>query len=219
MTDSLSPRERLILELAAKGHTDKGIAAEIGIAPSTVLTYWLRIRSKLGPHPRAELVAAFVRTNAEIGVAQLKAELDQLLAKSEQLDRELSVFKQFIESAPEAMLIIGDDGIIQLGNAQAAEMLEVPEETLVGTPAERFVPEELRAIHQIHHMNYIREPQRLQMGHAGGVPMITGRGRRIHGIAMLNHAKTASGSAVILIMRPLQDEPLWDRGEPIAERD
>lgn len=209
----------MILELAAQGHTDKGIASEIGIAPSTVLTYWLRIRSKLGPHPRAELVAAYVRSNAELDVAKIRAELVELIEKSEQLDRELHIFKQFIERAPEAMLIIGEDGIIQLGNAQAAEMLEVAEETLVGTPAERFVPDELRAIHQIHHMNYLREPQRLQMGHAGGVPMITGRGRRIHGIATLNYTPTASGTVIILIMRPLQDDPLWERGEPIAGRD
>lgn len=213
MTETLSQRERRILELAAKGHTDKGIAAELGIAPSTVLTYWLRIRSKLGPHPRAELVAGFVRTIAESGVEQLKADLEVFVERSETLKRELSVIRQFMDSAPEAMLIIGHDSRIRFGNAQAAELLETPQSELEGMPTDRFIPEHLHSVHRMHHQTFLRDPHRMQMGHANGVPLITGKGREITVIGTLSHAVTLNGDAIILILRGL-DLP----GEPISSR-
>lgn len=218
MTDSLSPREQLILELAAKGHTDKGIASEIGIAPSTVLTYWLRIRSKLGPHPRAELVGSYIRSLAEIDVAKLKSDLDDFIERSEQINRELAVFKQFMESAPEAMLIVGGDGIIRFGNSQAAKLFECPEAELAGKSSEQFIPDELRAAHRAHHANYLKDPHLMQMGHARGIPILTLDGRRKFAIATLNLAKTYDGDAIILILRGLDHVEFFGTGEPIAER-
>jgi len=52
----LSPRERQVIHLAAEGKTDKEIAKFLGIQPGTVGTLWARIRSKLGPCNRTELV-------------------------------------------------------------------------------------------------------------------------------------------------------------------
>ncbi len=215
MTETLSQRERHILELAAKGHTDKGIASELGIAPSTVLTYWLRIRSKLGPHSRAELVAGFVRSIAEVNVAQLKADLETFVERSEMLKRELSVLRQFMDSAPEAMLIIGRDSRIRFGNTEAAELLETPQHQLEGMSTDRFIPENLQHAHRMHHLNYLRDPHRMQMGHASGIPLVTGTGRTSTVIGTLNHAETLNGDAVILILRKLDLPP---EGEPISNR-
>lgn len=221
MTDSLSPREQLILELAAKGHTDKGIASEIGIAPSTVLTYWLRIRSKLGPHPRAELVAAYVRSLAENDVAKLKADLDVFIERSERLNRELGVMRQFIESAPEAMLVVGCDGVIRFGNHLCAELFGCSEEDLCGSHVERFIPEELRDVHRMHHARYLKDPHRMQMGHARGIPYIRCDGQRMFALATLNLAPTLEGDAIILILRGIDPKPSRgedDSGEPISSR-
>lgn len=221
MTDSLSPREQLILELAAKGHTDKGIASEIGIAPSTVLTYWLRIRSKLGPHPRAELVAAYVRALAENDVAKLKADLDVFIERSERLNRELGVMRQFIESAPEAMLVVGADGVIRFGNVLAAELFGCTEEDLAGSHSERFIPEELRDAHRLHHARYLQDPHRMQMGHARGIPYLTCSGERKFAIATLNLAPTLDGDSIILILRGIDHGghgDVDDSGEPISGR-
>ncbi|HWA82853.1 MAG TPA: PAS domain-containing protein [Fimbriimonadaceae bacterium] len=59
--DSLSPREHQILSYATDGLTDQAIANALGISRATVTTYWGRIRTKIGPCGRTELVARYVR--------------------------------------------------------------------------------------------------------------------------------------------------------------
>lgn len=58
--DSLSEREREVLQLAASGFLDKQIGVELGVSLNTLRTYWTRIRSKLGDSPRAALAVAYV---------------------------------------------------------------------------------------------------------------------------------------------------------------
>lgn len=57
----LSPREREVLLLCAKGHTDTEIAAMLGLNINTVRsTYWLRTRAKLRARNRVHAVALFL---------------------------------------------------------------------------------------------------------------------------------------------------------------
>jgi DNA-binding CsgD family transcriptional regulator len=59
---SLSPREREVLLLCAKGLEDRAIAAALGLSINTVRsTYWLRSRAKLGAKNQAHAVALFLR--------------------------------------------------------------------------------------------------------------------------------------------------------------
>lgn len=75
---ALSVREEQVLLHATQGLTDKEIANQLGISTATVLTYWMRIRNKLGGSNRAELVASSVRKDAE-GEIQVKQTENQLL--------------------------------------------------------------------------------------------------------------------------------------------
>lgn len=56
----LSDREASVLSLAAKGLTDRAIAARLGISTNTLRTYWARIRGKLGEGSRVALAAALI---------------------------------------------------------------------------------------------------------------------------------------------------------------
>jgi DNA-binding CsgD family transcriptional regulator len=51
----LSPRERQVLAYFAFGHSDKAIAYELGLAPSTIATHLAHARAKLGPMLRTAL--------------------------------------------------------------------------------------------------------------------------------------------------------------------
>jgi two-component system nitrate/nitrite response regulator NarL len=57
----LSPREREVLDLIAKGRTIPTIAAELFLAPSTVKTHVQRLYEKLGVSDRAAAVAEAMR--------------------------------------------------------------------------------------------------------------------------------------------------------------
>lgn len=54
---TLSPREREILALVARGFTSARIAKRLGLKPSTVRTHVEHIRDKLGVRTRAQAVA------------------------------------------------------------------------------------------------------------------------------------------------------------------
>jgi DNA-binding CsgD family transcriptional regulator len=54
--DSLSEREREVLELVVRGHTHKEIAEQIHVSVKTIETHRARLSEKLGCKTRAELV-------------------------------------------------------------------------------------------------------------------------------------------------------------------
>ncbi len=54
---ALSPREREIVRLVARGFPNKAIALALDISPCTVATHLRRIFTKLGVNSRAEMVA------------------------------------------------------------------------------------------------------------------------------------------------------------------
>jgi DNA-binding CsgD family transcriptional regulator len=58
---ALTDRERQALAFAALGHTNKLIAYELGVAPSTVAVLLHRAAKKLGTANRAELIAAWLK--------------------------------------------------------------------------------------------------------------------------------------------------------------
>ncbi|WP_158409103.1 PAS domain-containing protein [Fimbriimonas ginsengisoli] len=60
----MSDRERTVLLLAAEGLTDKEIARHLELSQRTIGTYWERMRLKLGPFSRTQLVARFLRVES-----------------------------------------------------------------------------------------------------------------------------------------------------------
>ena len=76
-----TPRIDQIMELAAKGHTDKEIAANLGISTHTVATHWKRLRERLGVTNRAAAVKTFLQNRVDLQNQQLEeahAELQRL---------------------------------------------------------------------------------------------------------------------------------------------
>ena len=57
IADSLTPRERGILELIAEGRSNKEIARSLGIAPETVKSHVKNIFDKLSVEKRAQAIA------------------------------------------------------------------------------------------------------------------------------------------------------------------
>src|SRR5436309_15501282 len=84
---ALSEREIEILERAIEGLTDQQIGATINISASTVNSYWVRIRGKLGHLSRTELVSRILQQRA-------LEQNDLLRARIQELEGELAATKK-----------------------------------------------------------------------------------------------------------------------------
>jgi protein-histidine pros-kinase len=79
-------------------------------------------------------------------------------------ERSPSEMGGLLEAAPDAMLVIDHDGIIQLVNAQAEILFGYPRAELLGVAVEILVPDSLHEVHRRHRADYLPEPHARAMG-------------------------------------------------------
>jgi PAS domain S-box-containing protein len=73
-------------------------------------------------------------------------------------------FKGLLESAPDAMVIVGSDGRILLVNAQTEKMFGYHREQLIGQWVELLIPERFRRKHPPYRSGYFAHPKTRAMG-------------------------------------------------------
>src|SRR5215216_1507478 len=73
-------------------------------------------------------------------------------------------FRRVVEAAPNAMIMVNQEGQITLANQQAEKTFGYPREELLGRPIEMLVPERLRSGHQGFRHDYLCDSQARPMG-------------------------------------------------------
>jgi PAS domain S-box-containing protein len=73
-------------------------------------------------------------------------------------------FRNLLESAPDAMIIVNREGRIDLVNAQAVKLFGYSREEMIGEAVEQLVPERLQAMHAAHRAGYTHAPKPRAMG-------------------------------------------------------
>ena len=118
----------------------------------------------------SEQRTAALQTATSILLRQRRAEQELLNAKkaleerTEELAGVVERFRLVVESAPNAVLMLSQDGRITLVNAQAEHLFGYPREELMGQLVERLVPHKLRAAHSGHRDQFFSDPQARAMG-------------------------------------------------------
>ncbi|HEY3498334.1 MAG TPA: PAS domain S-box protein [Polyangiaceae bacterium] len=74
------------------------------------------------------------------------------------------LFRQLIDSAPDAMVIVAVDGTIELVNLQAEELFGYSRDELLGKPIELLVPERFRNGHVARRLAFVQAPKSRPMG-------------------------------------------------------
>ncbi|MDJ0794891.1 MAG: PAS domain S-box protein [Woeseiaceae bacterium] len=75
-----------------------------------------------------------------------------------------TLFRQLLESAPDAMVIIDEDGKIAIVNCRAEAMFGYERADMLGQPVEMLLPERLRRIHAAHRSGFAMNPRLRPMG-------------------------------------------------------
>lgn len=122
-----------------------------------------------------------------------------------------SYFRNILESAPDAMIIIDHYGKIAIVNGQAEEMFGYSREDMMGQEVELLLPEALHDRHLSHRARYARDPHLRPMG--VGMEL---HGRRKNGSVFpveisLSPVTSASGSFVSSVIRDVTDRKKMER--------
>lgn len=197
----LSDRESQMLEMAARGMTDQAIANELGISMGTVSTYWGRVRIKMGPLSRPELVAQYVRAASEQSIAGLKKELEDAVLRQKESEEALSTMRELVYHAPEAVLFVDRMGVILEGNLAAGELLGVQPDSLPGTRVGKFIPQHLHERHKAHRDTFFAHPERTKMGGHSGVGAVRADGSEVKVTGTVSRAVLATGPVAVVILR------------------
>jgi len=106
----------------------------------------------IGPNPGAQQVLVRIEDVTE---AQKQAEA---IRESE------GKFRALLESAPDAMVIVSQDGRITIGNAQLEVLFGYARQELLGQPIEMLIPERFREKHPGHRGNFFENARVRPMG-------------------------------------------------------
>ncbi|HVL39378.1 MAG TPA: PAS domain S-box protein [Fimbriimonadaceae bacterium] len=203
----LSEREKQLIQLAAEGHTDASIANHLGISEATVSTYWGRVRIKIGPYSRPELIATVIRDELDQVVSELREQNEQLIAELQKStgrewgDPEANYYRKLVLQAPDAILIVNEDGIMETVNDEAAALFGYEREELEGQILHTLVPERYKKIHMQHREEYMLNPQKRKMAEHSASLGLHKSGDEFPIAASLSPVETASGVRVMCIVR------------------
>jgi len=73
-------------------------------------------------------------------------------------------FRNLLESAPDAIVIVNDTGIIELINAQTEKMFGYARSEIIGNKIELLMPVRYEHAHQVHRTEFFKNPKLRQMG-------------------------------------------------------
>jgi diguanylate cyclase (GGDEF)-like protein/PAS domain S-box-containing protein len=153
------------LAWAAWRFGQRGAATAALVASSTAI--WAAVKG-IGPFAQGTVdrMVALQVFNATVALVSivLAAFITERRRAEDGLRRNEEWVRGLLVSAPDAILMLGEDGGIQLANPRAEEMFGYGRDELIGLRVEALVPRDLRAAHVRHRADYQKDLTTRPMG-------------------------------------------------------
>ncbi len=125
----------------------------------------------------------------------------EITERKEQEER----FRALLEAAPDAMIIVNQDGTIVLVNSQTERLFGYKRQELLGEPIEILVPDEKRAGHPALVRRYLTQPEVRVIGEALDLTAQSKEGRLIPVDISLSPIETREGTLVVASVRDITE--------------
>ncbi len=203
----LSAREDAILEAAIEGLTDIQIALRLDITPSTVNSYWVRIRGKLGQLSRTELVALALKQKAVDEMSRASAEIAELREVAQAHSRmsadfaHAEIYRAALDALPEAVLVCCSKGLIRYCNARLEAMFGYGAGELTDLPVAILVPHAMREREGHKVLEYMKDPHPLRLGLGTVIYGQRKSGDQFRIVLLLDARPTSTGPVATCVVR------------------
>ncbi len=117
-----------------------------------------------------------------------------------------TMFHSLLESAPDAMVIVGADGRIVLANAQTDQTFGYRREELIGSDVEMLIPPRLRGAHSQHRTSFFANAELRRMGVGLELWGLRHDGTEFRIDVSLSPIRTAQGLMVSAAIRDITEQ-------------
>jgi protein-histidine pros-kinase len=134
-----------------------------------------------------------------------------LKAAEDRAASENDAARAFLESVPDAIVIVASNGRVILVNARAEAMFGYPRDQVVGKPVELFLPERLSDMHEALRAGYATEPTIRPMGAGADLVARRADGTEFPVDISLSSLEMATGPVFAAVVREIKDRRRPDK--------